>query len=266
MITANCMGRLGHLGNQLFQYGVACAVAAKLRVEVAIPDRLDRNHWRRTKGWVELGPFAASHVRRHSPTYEPARVYEEKHFHYDSAVFDQPDGTDFEGYFQSWRYFSSLPRETFAFLPEWSKKIQDHVDHLRAEAQARGFGRLVSVHIRRGDYLNHPDTHVVVGRDYVMAGTELFKTSLPVIFSDDPDWCRQHLPTHWLLGNTGCAWTDMGAMSRCDDNVISASTFSWWGAYINPSSTKMVVAPKQWFGPKVRHDTKDLIPPGWIQL
>ena len=87
-----------------------------------------------------------------------------------------------------------------------------------------------------------------------------------MIFSDDLEWCDGHLPATWLRCTTNCPWTDMGVMSRCDDNIISASTFSWWGAYLNQTPGKMVVAPKQWFNPKAGHDTVDLIPPGWVQL
>jgi hypothetical protein len=54
-------------------------------------------------------------------------------------------------------------------------------------------------------------------------------------------------------------------MSLCHHHIIANSSFSWWGAWLNDSEDKVVIAPRQWFN-QANLDTRDLIPSSWIQL
>jgi hypothetical protein len=55
---------------------------------------------------------------------------------------------------------------------------------------------------------------------------------------------------------------DMKLMSACDHHIIANSTFSWWGAWLNPKSDKIVIAPREWMAgaPSSR-----IIPDNWFQ-
>jgi hypothetical protein len=55
-------------------------------------------------------------------------------------------------------------------------------------------------------------------------------------------------------------------MSLCSHNIIANSTFSWWGAYFNTNSIKIVCYPSLWFGKNCANDTKDLFPESWIKI
>jgi hypothetical protein len=56
-------------------------------------------------------------------------------------------------------------------------------------------------------------------------------------------------------------------MSMCDHHIVTNSSFSWWGAWLNPNPQKIVTAPAQWFGPNLkRNSIADLIPKEWFLL
>ena len=59
---------------------------------------------------------------------------------------------------------------------------------------------------------------------------------------------------------------DLYIMSQCKNNIIANSTFSWWAAWLNKNENKKVIAPKTWFGPKINHNTSDLIPNNWEKI
>jgi hypothetical protein len=61
-------------------------------------------------------------------------------------------------------------------------------------------------------------------------------------------------------------WEEMIAMSCCKHNIIANSSFSWWGAYLNPNSDKIVCYPAVWFGPLICENTDAMFPPNWIKI
>ena len=89
-----------------------------------------------------------------------------------------------------------------------------------------------------------------------------------MVFSDDIEWVKSNLhyaDMTFVDWNTGeDSWQDMYIMSQCKYNIIANSTFSWWGAWLNNTPDKIVIAPKQW----MKEETKrsDIIPETWIRL
>ena len=115
----------------------------------------------------------------------------------------------------------------------------------------------VSLHIRRGDYLNSPFV-ALAETDYYVKALEyikdLGKEKLKLfIFSDDIEWCRNNLniadvSSVYINWNNGLdSFEDMHLMSLCKCNVIANSTFSWWGAFLNQSKSPLVICPKQYY-------------------
>jgi hypothetical protein len=180
-----------------------------------------------------------------------------------------PDNTYLVGYWQSEYYFKGIQSLILSeFTPADSANEADVITSRKIERSMS-----VSIHIRRGDYVNNK-FHSLLGLDYYRAAVDAItkKVQSPhfFVFSDDPEWCGQNLdigyPYTLVTHNSGRrAYWDIILMSRCQHNIIANSSFSWWGAWLNRNPGKIVIAPKQWFGdPSV--DTSDRVPDRWIRL
>jgi hypothetical protein len=280
----------GGLGNQMFQYAAGLRLAAarqtKLKLDLTLLDarsggtprhyELDRfriSAERATPEEMETllakRPLAARISRR----LDRRAAARERHYHYDPAVARLPDGTCLEGYWQSERYFADAAarvREEFSFAREPSGRDAELAREIARRAA-------VSLHVRRGDYAANATTRAFHGLcpiDYYRRAaayvSERVRDPLFVLFSDDPEWTRTHLD----LGGDAIAIDhngpqggpeDLRLMSLCRHHVIANSTFSWWGAWLNPDPEKIVIAPERWFEDGAR-DTSDLLPGRWVKL
>lgn len=204
-------------------------------------------------------------------------VYREPHFHFDPAIFSLAgEEILLDGYFQSPRYFDgsqTLLRERFqpkAPLTElaagWAAKI---------EASPCS----ISLHVRRGDYLTAPASavHVALDRSYYDRAVTLMQNLAGseaefFLFSDEPDFIAEAfagLPrAHVVRSDPSAPWEDMFLMARCRHNVIANSSYSWWGAWLNPAEGKRVIAPARWFTADrlAGCNVLDLYPDDWILL
>jgi hypothetical protein len=297
---------LGGLGNQMFQYAAAKALACRHGVEVVLDSSafetyalrsflLDRMQipeaavgaGKRSVGESLRVKSVASVRRLHrvpiklgwaKPKVSPG-TYSEPHFHFDPAFFALGNNISLNGYFQSERYFSEvadLLRDFFQPREPLGAEAQSIADRIAAAETS------VSVHIRRGDYVKNAETARVHGsldaayyRKALMILQGALKSEITIfVFSDDATAAEavlDFIPAANLVhvrGDPDRPWEDMALMARCHHHVIANSSFSWWGAWLNPSSDKIVIAPRTWFTPgELRlRNTCDLHPPAWILI
>lgn len=177
----------------------------------------------------------------------------------------------FMGTWQSERFFDgavSFVRQSFQFK-------QTLLSALTVElSKAMQSQNSVSIHIRRGDYLSnqYADGFVGVCTDqYYWAAIDYLQTKIGslhyYIFTDDKEWVKENFRLDnaiYVQHNTGSdSWQDMYLMSQCKHNIIANSSFSWWGAWLNSSPDKIVIAPKKWWN---SFDNDDVVPIEWIRL
>ena len=178
----------------------------------------------------------------------------------------------FKGFYQSEKYFAGIEkevREAFVFdIRRASRRSLRAMQEIKADPHA------VSIHVRRGDYLLEKHWKalgcICQSSYYLNALAELEKrVKHPhyYVFSEDLNWVRQNLPLtkaefiDWNKGED--SWQDMMLMSHCRHHIICNSTFSWWGAWLNPRENKTVIMPERWF----QHcDTPNIYPDGWIKV
>lgn len=122
----------------------------------------------------------------------------------------------------------------------------------------------VSVHIRRGDFLRI-GRNISEGEYYKKAlgyVQERIENPALLVFSDDTAWVKSHMhfePDYILVSEYGLAdYEELILMSMCKHNIMANSTFSYWGAWLNPNKDKMVVVPRGW--------REKIIPDTWVRL
>jgi hypothetical protein len=243
MITYSALGNNGRLGNQLFQYALLLGVQAKLDRNIVLPE---------TIGNIQLFQcfdIKGCHFFNERDIFSPCR-FEERQFHFDKKVFRTEDHTDFKGYFQTEKYFEHCldkVRETFIFKEEIRDRANQWIESYKQH-------NLVSLHVRRTDYVHLPNHHPLCTLDYYKTAIAEFPDAHFIIFSDDIEWCKENLQIeNATFADTGSDYVDLCVMSMCNHHIIANSSYSWWGAWLNPSETKRVIAPKIWFGPAYFH-------------
>lgn len=165
-------------------------------------------------------------------------------------------------------YFSGLEKE-----------IYDSLSLNRTEFNGNGF---CSVHVRRGDKLICEENYIHLDEQYYKkAMAKIPYGTKFLIFSDDIDFCKNLFTKKnrflniEFLDQKNKDFIDLELMSKCEHNIIANSTFSWWGAFLNQNSNKIVVSPKLWFfdrtdlfntEEKQNKYIEELIPKKWITI
>lgn len=275
----------GGLGNQMFQLAAGRALALRENASLSADITPLLRHGQRTYG---LGDFQlGTHVRqqpgvssrRFSSLRRLARqlftgeqLFKEASFAYDDRILHARAPVRLDGYFQSERYFVDAATEIRAdFMPRAEK--QAGIDELAARLIPSQ--PAVSLHVRRGDYTDPAvmKVHGLMGADYYERALRLIAEKagpcVVCIFTDDPAWVRANLSlpsdARFVSEHTRSAMEDLMLMSRCSHHITANSSFSWWGAWLNPSEHKVVVSPERWFQPDSGIDARDLRPQGWLQ-
>jgi len=184
------------------------------------------------------------------------------------------DFTILNGYFQSEKYFLNIQDKIKEVYFKPSKEVNNIINKF-------DFVNSLSIHYRRGGDRHIGDMQQYfqdLEFGYYLKNIRYICNSKKIeklyIFSDDIKWCKEKIDNLIPLGynfdvifiENNKNYVDLFLMSKCENNIIANSTFSWWAAWLNKNTEKIVVAPKtNWFGPKLKHMyLEDLFPKDWI--
>ncbi|MGV4793000.1 alpha-1,2-fucosyltransferase [Rhizobium sp. F40D2] len=286
---------VGGLGNQMFQYAAALGLAEHQRRPLLLDVSAFATYKIRSyqldclnvpqdiyRGAPLVGGVSSSLATRIArrlkggPVYRD-QVYREPHFHFDPAFAKLVGGEILlDGYFQSPRYFEGVEdilRSRFKLSGSLTESAEKWAERIEATPYS------VSLHVRRGDYLSKAvsGVHSALDMSYYRRAVSLINVLLEgkaeyFLFSDEPDFVAQAFSdvpgAHVVRTDPHAPWEDMFLMARCRHNIIANSSYSWWGAWLNATPDKWVVAPARWFAPDrlAACNVLDLYPDDWILL
>lgn len=249
-ITMSVFGNFGRLGNQLFQYASLIGIARKHNTNLVLPS------------WSY-----AQYFNQEFPTGDCGLGIVVKEFklsyidNWGLIDWDQP--IDMIGYLQSEKYWQHCKDEVIQaleFKADFKKNIRKKQDFNRPT---------IAIHIRRGDYVNHPN-FAQLPISWFLDALKLFPNWLNsniMIFSDDIPFCKlyfSHL-NNVCFSENNSPIEDLCLMAQCDLFILSNSTFSWWGAYLSGVSGENIIRPDCFYAGqyKADNDDKDFWPESW---
>ena len=276
---------MGGLGNQLFQIFATISYAIRrnnqfIFLNVYKLDSKRHTYW--DTFLAKLKPFTRDSLVPYM------KIVNQEGFHYQELNVGKTNNNHIciRGYFQSFKFFQDNYDYIYNLL-EIKKQCELVAQKKRSDIV--DYTTTISLHFRLGDYKGIQHIHPIMTYEYYNESVRLIINKDPTVnkilyFCEDED-VRQVFKTvnklqydfpmisfaraDRLLED----WEQMLLMSCCAHNVIANSSFSWWGAYFNPSPDKIVCYPSRWFGPQLStpntsdfHDTSDLCPDTWHKI
>lgn len=284
---------IGGLGNQLFQYAMARRIAynnnVSLKLDISDFTSYKLREYRLDKFNIVAEIATLEEIRRFKKTRSKilsklllaynstkpviSRSYiRERFFYYDPDMGNIVNNVYLEGHWPSEKYFFDIKeilRQEFSLRYEMTDYHQDLKKQIINSNS-------VSIHIRRGDYVSNPvvnQVHGTCSMNYYYNAITLITDKIAhphfYIFSDDPDWVKENfiIPCSFTIVKNEVQrdYEDLLLMSMCKNHIIANSSFSWWGAWLNPREDKLVISPAKWY-PGADYDTRDLLPDSWITI
>lgn len=278
----------GGLGNQLFQYAYAIALAQHNDAEIEVDSRfcpLPQANEPYGHGCCALGFFPISATLLPSPTRPSVRqrILQRLRDARFRTVMDH--GIEFD---PRWlpqsgkRWLIKGLMQSHRYLADAQPRIQSELSTAALTARLppaliaqMGAANTCAVHVRRGDYLAHSVLNLPSIWRYYETAVATITAAAPnthfVVFSDDPAWCANQFATLDVRYTVIAAerpdltpLEDFALMSLAPQLIIANSTFSWWAGYLG-AADKKVIAPARWInGDNPFID--DLLPLHWQRL
>ena len=262
----------GRLGNQMFQYALAKNLQSigkavtidsgmlpydgnvnELGLFPNVREEMQEADRKLVENLGDCNKAFLCKVKRKTIGYKKTHI-REIGYQFHPEIMDM-DNVYLDGYWQTEKYFKSIEdqiRKLYTF-PEITDEINKETVRQIQTCDS------VSIHIRRGDYLNAQNAPMhgnICTKDYYDKAIAYMREQVEnprfFIFTDDTAWARQEYKNQddfVIIDNNhgNQSFRDMQLMSLCKHNITANSSFSWWGAWLNQNPNKIVVTPPKWF-------------------
>lgn len=187
-----------------------------------------------------------------------------KGFMFEPSIQDISNNAYLDGFWQTEKYFAGIKRTIKSDLSvpqpltHGSRKIANRI----AETNS------VGLHVRRGEYV---ELGFDLPTSYYKSAASVIASKEPephfFVFSDGIEWVKNNLsishPTTYVSNEySNTDYDDLQLMSLCDQNIISNSTFSWWGAWLGEQPSQTIIAPSVWLMDQATREL-DIVPDRW---
>ena len=291
---------MGGLGNQLFQIYTTMALSLEMKTNFIFPkikfemDKRSDTYWDSFLKELYKNTIVMDIKNIKYP------VYKEKEFKYNKIqiipdLIKKNSDVMLYGYFQSYKYFDKEYKNISKYIKlDESRSVVRNMYYKKYENC-----NVISLHFRMGDYKYLKNCHPILGVDYYINSIKfilskkcsIVKWTILYFYEEEDmdevkskvekikaecieylrgqEWGRGHEVDFERANNESKMedWRQLLLMSCCQHNIIANSSFSWWAAYFNDNSEKIICYPKTWFGSQLsQHNTCDLCPKSWNKI
>ena len=276
----------GGLGNQLFQIFATISYGKKYKRTVIFPysqelrtGTIRNTYWHSfLEGLLHFTTYGENMYKLNTELMGYS-VLREQGFHFQNLANVARNNVMLDGYYQSYKYFENDIEFIYQQISLNNRKQQ-----IKDKTISYFVGDVnISMHFRIGDYKAIQEYHPIMTYQYykkalyeIVKRNEGKNTNIlyfhETMDTNDVNTIIDELKQEYSsvqftrVKDDLSDWEQVLLMSCCDHNIIANSTFSWWGAFFNNNSNRIICYPSLWFGNKLPHNTHDLFPSDWVKI
>jgi hypothetical protein len=264
-VTFSSLGKMGELGNQMFQISATIGYAKKSGKTPIFPKWVCAYSG---KNYSEIfnGPFDQTFVSEKLSSLAGRYTYNDLKYR---EIPVHEGNIDLMGYFQSENYFKNAENEiksAFQFSDSTREYVEKNFKHIVS------LNDKVSLHVRTAKRsANDYDVHSAASKEFIEKSQLNFSSNNYVVFADNMIEAKKILPEgkNYIFVEDQTNYVDLCLMTYFDQYIVSPSTFGWWGAYLSQNISPRVSIMKDWFAkdkPKAYLNENDIIPDRWTKI
>jgi len=286
----NYVKLIGGLGNQLFQYAYALHLLKKYKnVKLDISEfkyyelhKLKIQNYKIILNFSEWNNVSKFYIFKNLYISYRIKIFSKKLYiflHrklnnysiiYENSKFKNLNDKDHlhEGYYQNLKFIEPNKKQLLnqIKLKRYSKKHKRLLDEILKKKNS------VAIQIRLYSKTRAEDEyHGNISPKYINKAKKKIESKIKkpfyYIFTNSNDWVYKNLKltgSNYKLVKCFEDYEDLQSISKCKHQIISNSTFGWWGAWLNGNNSKIVIVPKNWYAKE--KNPKNLIPKNWIKI